>query len=427
VGLADPAAVRKRIAEPASCCRAASGENSLADATPRVAVVVTPGLDLVTSCGTACLYDSGFGNCTYTTLDFGNNSTFLTGIRGPNIVGNYVIPGTTSTGGLLYNSTTGLWTAFPVATTSGSNFPNATGSSPYGPNFGNPNGVLRAVGSYITAASAPYNSSYIYDGAAKSQVTTLAYPSAPGNPTLETIAHSTFGNQVVGNYDTRLATGNAFIYNITTGTYTTNDVPGALSTTAYGIYGNLIAGGYSTVGPGGGVGIGSAYIYNESTGVWTTYNHPGAVETHFEGITGGGQAGSYNLVANWTSADGQVHASVLRIDALGNSTWIDYSFPGSMLTSANSIYGNEVIGIYLDGNGGTHGYVLTLPGIYNPVSIRGVSCPPACRRAPPIRPRSSPRPATTSSTMARSPPAAPTAQALERILTWLSPTTARSP
>jgi hypothetical protein len=121
----------------------------------------------------------------------------------------------------------------------------------------------------------------------------LAYPSAPDNPTLETIAHSTFGNQVVGNYDTRLATGNAFIYNITTGTYTTNDVPGALSTTAYGIYGNLIAGGYSTVGPGGGVGIGSAYIYNESTGVWTTYNHPGAVETHFEGITGGGQAGSY--------------------------------------------------------------------------------------------------------------------------------------
>jgi hypothetical protein len=99
----------------------------------------------------------GFGNCTYTTLDFGNNSTFLTGIRGPNIVGNYVIPGTTSTGGLLYNTTTGLWTAFPVATASGSNFPNATGSSPYGPNFGNPNGVLCAVGSYITAASAPYN------------------------------------------------------------------------------------------------------------------------------------------------------------------------------------------------------------------------------------------------------------------------------
>jgi subtilase-type serine protease len=310
----------------------------------------------------------------YTTLDYGSNPTFLTGIRGPNIVGNYVIPGTSSTGGLLYNTTTGVWTPFPVATSSGADFPNATGSSPYGPNFGNPNGVLRVVGSYITSASSPYNLSYLYDGAAasSSQLTTLVYPSASSsNPTLETIAHSTFGNQVVGNYDTRLATGNAFIYNINTGTYVTNNFPGALSTTAYGIYGNLIAGGYSTVGPGGGLGIGSAYIYNETTGAWTTYNHPGAIETHFEGISGGGQAGSYNLVANWTGLDGQVHASVLHIDALGNQTWLDYSFPGSVLTSANSIYGNQAIGIYIDSNGGTHGYVLTVPGIYNPVTISG--------------------------------------------------------
>ena len=35
----------------------------------------------------------------YTTLNFGTSGTFLTGIRGNNIVGNYVIPGTTETGG----------------------------------------------------------------------------------------------------------------------------------------------------------------------------------------------------------------------------------------------------------------------------------------------------------------------------------------
>ena len=52
---------------------------------------------------------------------------------------------------------------------------------------------------------------------------------------------------MVGNYDTRLATGNAFIYNIDTGTYTTNNIPGAISTTAYGIYGDKIAGGYGEV------------------------------------------------------------------------------------------------------------------------------------------------------------------------------------
>ena len=37
----------------------------------------------------------------YETLNYGTADTFLTGIRGNNIVGNYVIPGTTETGGLL--------------------------------------------------------------------------------------------------------------------------------------------------------------------------------------------------------------------------------------------------------------------------------------------------------------------------------------
>src|SRR5712671_1532356 len=59
----------------------------------------------------------------YQTLNFGTTGTFLTGIRGDNIVGNYVIPGTTDTGGLLYRSSTVTWTPFPVATSSGTNFP----------------------------------------------------------------------------------------------------------------------------------------------------------------------------------------------------------------------------------------------------------------------------------------------------------------
>ena len=77
-----------------------------------------------------------------------------------------------------------------------------------------------------------------------------------------TIAHSTFGNQVVGNYDTGLATGNAFIYTISTGAYRTNNFPGAVSTTAYGVWGNMIAGGYTPPG----VGFERGYIYNEDTG-----------------------------------------------------------------------------------------------------------------------------------------------------------------
>src|SRR5712692_10347442 len=224
----------------------------------------------------------------YQTLNFGTTGTFLTGIRGDNIVGNYVVPDTTATGGLLYRSSTATWTPFPVATPSGTNFPGSIGSSPYGPSFGSQDGILRAGGSYKTSASSPYDLSYLYDGAAApaARLVTLSYPSTPGAPTLNTIAHSTFGNQVVGNYDTQLQTGNAFIYNIKTGAYTTNNAPGAVSTTAYGVWANKIAGGYAQLGPGGGPGFERGYVYDGSTGVWTTYNHPGALGTHFEGITG---------------------------------------------------------------------------------------------------------------------------------------------
>ena len=81
----------------------------------------------------------------YTTLNFGTDETFLTEIRGNNIVGNYVIPGTTETGGLLYNISTGIWTPFPEATANGVNFPGAIASSPYGPGFGSQFGILRPL------------------------------------------------------------------------------------------------------------------------------------------------------------------------------------------------------------------------------------------------------------------------------------------
>jgi subtilase-type serine protease len=72
--------------------------------------------------------------------------------------------------------------------------------------------------------------SYLYDGAEgpNGNLTTLVYPSTVGAQTLFTIAHSTFGNQIVGNYDTGLATGNAFIYTISTGNYDSNAVTGGV-------------------------------------------------------------------------------------------------------------------------------------------------------------------------------------------------------
>lgn len=308
------------------------------------------------------------GPTVFQTLNFGTTGTFLTGIRDDNIVGNYTLPESGQTGGLYYNMASRLWSPMPEATANGANFPGAIGSSPYGPHFGNPDGVLRVVGSYKTEASNPFDLSYLYDGAAVpgQQITNLIYP---GADTKFTIAHSTFGNHVVGNYDTRLATGNAFIYDINAGTYTTNNIPGAISTTAYGIYGDKIAGGYGEAFVDGVRHLEHGYIYDQRTGTYQTYDHPLAVATHFEGITGAGRPDEYNLVVNWVTADGVVHPAVMHVDAFGRHTWHNIEIPGA-LVSSNSAYGDNVVGIYVDA-AGINGYLATIPGIYNPLRNTG--------------------------------------------------------
>jgi subtilase-type serine protease len=318
---------------------------------------------------------------TYKELVFDSSGfTGVTGIRGDNMTGNYAIAGTGNTGGLLYRFSTGAFQPFPMPTANGSNFPGAISSTPYGPTFGAPTGILRVVGSFITA-SYPYNQSFLYDGAAApgQQITPVLFPSTPGaNPTLETIAHSTFGNQVVGNYDTDLKTGKAFIYNIATGTYTTNDRRGPggleLSTTAYGVWGNRIAGGTTDPGPGGNT---HGYIFNQNTGTFTLYDAPGVgvIATHFEGITAAGRAGEYNLVADSADATG-THAWAVHVDANGVATWVELKVtrPGSRtccVTSGNSIYQDTAIGIFVDELGNTKAFTTTVPGFYNPLTNNG--------------------------------------------------------
>ncbi|WP_295137187.1 autotransporter domain-containing protein [uncultured Reyranella sp.] len=314
--------------------------------------------------GLCSLTGTAQAQLSFKTYQYGSSTiTTVTGIRGGNMTGNYSIPGTGgNTGGLLFGVPADTMNPFPTATANQSNYPGAISSTPYGPSFGSSTGILRVVGSYITAASSPYDLGYLFDAAAPSasQLTTLRYPSTPGNTTLYTIAHSNFGNQVVGNYDTMLATGNAFVYDIPTGTFTTNNKPGAVSTTAYGVYGNRIAGGYADPTEHG-------YIYNQSTGVFTSYDAPGAVFTHFEGITSGGRANTYNLVADSLGIDGKQHAWAVHIDAAGVATWTEIAVPGADVTSANSTYGGTIIGVYVEG-GVTKAYSVNVPGLYNPVT-----------------------------------------------------------
>ncbi len=313
-----------------------------------------------------CMGTTGLGALTgpaqaqldFKTYQYGTSAiTTVTGIRGDNMTGNYSYAG--GTGGLLFGLSGDSIAPFPSAAAGASNYPGATSSTPYGPSFGSASGILRVVGSYITAASNPYDLGYLYDAAKApgSQLSTLIYP---GGDTLYTIAHSNFGNQVVGNYDTRFATGNAFVYDIPTGTFTTNNKPGAVSTTAYGVYGNRIAGGFADPTLHG-------YIYNQSTRLFTTYDAPGAVVTHFEGITSGGRANTYNLVADSVDINGNPHAWAVHVDAAGLATWTEIAVPGASVTSANSTYGGYVIGVYVE-NGVTRAYLVNVPGLYNPVT-----------------------------------------------------------
>ncbi|MBU3577668.1 autotransporter outer membrane beta-barrel domain-containing protein [Polynucleobacter sp. UK-Kesae-W10] len=329
----------------------------------------------------------------------GSSVTTVTGIRDRNITGNFSTTGG-DTGGLLFDSTLSNSTAsaYPTATQNLSNFPGAISSTPYGPSFGSSAGILRVVGSYKTAASAngaAGDLGYFSDAATGTITTLLPTSLAGGSPILNTIAHSNFGNQVVGNFDTQLSTGNSFIYNTATGSYSSvpfvghsfaYDITAVASNTAYGVYNNLISGGYT--GTYHGTAGTYAYIYNQSSDKVYTFSSPdGSLVTHFEGITSAGKPGIYNLVADAVDVAGnKVKAYVATVDL--NSidgttgqpkiTWTEIKV-GSSLTSANSMYQGNVIGVYVQ-NGITTAYEANIgniavgtpaTAIYDPITNSG--------------------------------------------------------
>ena len=180
----------------------------------------------------------------------GSSVTTITGIRDRNITGDYLIGGG-NTGGLLYDNVLSSSAAspYPVATANQSNYPGSVASTPYGPSFGSPSGIMRGVGSF-KVAGATYDQGYLWDGAT-ALGTTLVPSSQTTDPILFTIAHSNFGNQVVGNYDTAFIEGNSFIYDFVTQTYSSvplngtsfdsnNQISDVASNTAYGVYNKVI-------------------------------------------------------------------------------------------------------------------------------------------------------------------------------------------
>jgi hypothetical protein len=192
------------------------------------------------------------------------------------------------------------------------------------------------------------------------------------------------GDLVVGNYDTQLATGRAFIYNVKTAKWVNLNPTGSKSVTAYGIWQNgggnstsyTIAGGFSDVNSGG---LDQGYIvdYDSVSGKLTNlkklnYNNQpvASLISHFDGITG--TPTGYNLTGDFvviqpTFSGGFSAASVPGDEAgffasitrrangsFGEATWREISFTSregavAETTSGNTVVGNNVLGIYVDG------------------------------------------------------------------------------
>jgi hypothetical protein len=237
---------------------------------------------------------------------------------------------------------------------------------------------VRLVGSYKLSDS-QFDHGLLYEGPPDGSGTwqTLDYPSV-GETVLNTIAHSTMGGLVVGNFDTNLTRGRAFIYDIHKQSWIELTKSGAVSITAYGIWHDggthyTIAGGYSD---GNLMGIDHGYLVNwdsatQTSSGWTSYDFGnGRIRvdiSHFDGITGDNRGGYY-LTGDWLGvipphAGGFfAHVSRMPDGAFGQARWVPIAYPSSLLTSGNTVFENNVLGVYtVSGSSVVDGYVAVVP------------------------------------------------------------------
>ena len=248
-------------------------------------------------------------------------------------------------------------------------------TSLYGPDV-LANGNVRAVGNVSTqslGSSGPTGpvtvSAVLYEGTLSGVgAWTILEPSAKAfnSPEHPSIAHSTMGGLLVGNYaaldENANVRSNGFVYDIAKNNY--SDIvatPTQLSLTAYGIWDNgdgtfTICGGY--VDKPEHLGLGyllnwvPANVTPETNLLEFVYDNadPTVTETHFNGISGGKKG--YKLTGDAVTPSGVKAFStyIKRVCSTGQLNpkpkWNDVKFPCSLTTSGNSIDGDIVIGVY---------------------------------------------------------------------------------
>ena len=243
----------------------------------------------------------------------------------------------------------------------------------YGPNNGKKCGDIQVVGNYTTKETGMSTIGCLYEGPLDGSGQWRTIIPKSDKPVLNTICHSTMGGFIVGNYDTTLIQGKAFIYDIKNRTSYDIIKESAKSITAYGIWHNggnyyTICGGYSNLNIESGVDAGYLVDWNRETHRlrnFRSYNFNNdplkSFVTHFDGITSDGKNG-FNLTGDAIGIDETSVAFFAHVkDKNGRSNrakWSELSYPGSSGTSGNSVHETVAIGVYaLSDDGTANGYV----------------------------------------------------------------------
>ena len=315
-----------------------------------------------------------------------DGSTFIQGIRGVNGSDDVYIAGTLTVesnlaygllykGPLVFNGNEGKWHKL-MFTAEGVD--DVVNTSCYGPN-NLPNGDVQIVGSYKVASSSDTKGFY-YEGPVDGSGIWKTVSPNDGDTEM-VFMHSVMGGYAVGNYDTKAYNAYAFIYNVENEEFESVSVEGAHSTTLYGIWHN---GGTSYTLVGGcsfdGVGkLSQGFIVdwdsetkelsNWSMNQYLDQNVKSLI-THFEGITSDGEGG-YNLPSNWVEFEkkdtspletGAAFVNIKRNTdgSFASPTWVPLKFPiNGTMTSANTAYKNNILGIYTMPNNSGGMYIIS--------------------------------------------------------------------
>jgi hypothetical protein len=93
----------------------------------------------------------------------------------------------------------------------------------------------------------------------------------------------------------------------------------------------------------------------------------GAVGTHFEGITIDLTKGGYNLAGEGIMPNGTIPVGLAHVTRTASGgfttspTWVAVSYPNATTTTADTVYQNNILGVYKPGIQPLNGYVANIP------------------------------------------------------------------